>query len=103
MLHIVGLKGPKAGWLGDQNIVIYSIAMALIWQAVGYYMVMYMAGMANIPDSLYEAAVALLLRYPAICRVRADKRAAEPAFSRNGVAAERSGANCSGDTSELSA
>ena len=56
MLHIVRLKGPKAGWLGDQNIVIYSIAMALIWQAVGYYMVMYMAGMANIPDSLYEAA-----------------------------------------------
>ena len=56
MLHIAGLKGPKAGWLGDQKIVIYSIAMALIWQAVGYYMVMYMAGMANIPDSLYEAA-----------------------------------------------
>ena len=56
ILQIVGLKGPKAGWLGDQNIVIYSIAMALIWQAVGYYMVMYMAGMANIPDSLYEAA-----------------------------------------------
>lgn len=56
MLHIAGLKGPKAGWLGDQNIVIYSIAMALIWQAVGYYMVIYMAGMANIPDSLYEAA-----------------------------------------------
>ena len=56
MLHIAGLKGPKAGWLGDQDIVIYSIAMALIWQAVGYYMVMYMAGMANIPDSLYEAA-----------------------------------------------
>ena len=56
MLHIAGLKGPKAGWLGDQNIVIYSIAMALIWQAVGYYMVMYMAGMANMPDSLYEAA-----------------------------------------------
>ena len=56
MLHIAGLKGPKAGWLGDQNIVIYSIAMALIWQAVGYYMVMYMAGMANITDSIYEAA-----------------------------------------------
>lgn len=56
ILQIVGLRGPKAGWLGDQKIVIYSIAMALIWQAVGYYMVMYMAGMANIPDSLYEAA-----------------------------------------------
>lgn len=56
ILQMIGLKGPKAGWLGDQKIVIYSIAMALIWQAIGYYMVMYMAGMANIPDSLYEAA-----------------------------------------------
>lgn len=56
IIQIVGLKGPKAGWLGDQKIVIYSIAVALIWQAIGYYMVMYMAGMANIPDSLYEAA-----------------------------------------------
>lgn len=43
-------------WLGDQSIVIYSLAFALIWQAIGYYMVMYMAGMANIPASLYEAA-----------------------------------------------
>lgn len=43
-------------WLGDQKVVIYSIAFALIWQAIGYYMVMYMASMANIPDSLYEAA-----------------------------------------------
>lgn len=36
--------GGKAGqvlWLGDQKIVIYSIAIAMIWQAVGYYMVMY--------------------------------------------------------------
>ena len=43
-------------WLGDQKIVIYSLGFALIWQAIGYYMVMYMASMANIPDSLYEAA-----------------------------------------------
>lgn len=43
-------------WLGDQEIVIYSLAFALVWQAIGYYMVMYMASMANIPASLYEAA-----------------------------------------------
>lgn len=43
-------------WLGDQKIVIYSLAGAMIWQAVGYYMVMYMASMANIPESLYESA-----------------------------------------------
>lgn len=43
-------------WLGDQKIVIYSIAIAMIWQAIGYYMVMYMASMASVPDSLYESA-----------------------------------------------
>ena len=43
-------------WLGTQSIVIYSLAGAMIWQAVGYYMVMYMASMAAIPESLYESA-----------------------------------------------
>lgn len=43
-------------WLGTQSIVIYSLAGAMIWQAVGYYMVMYMASMASIPESLYESA-----------------------------------------------
>lgn len=43
-------------WLGNQKVVIYSIAIAMVWQAIGYYMVMYMASMANIPESLYESA-----------------------------------------------
>lgn len=43
-------------WLGDQKIVIYSVALALVWQAIGYYMVMYMSGMSAIPTSFYEAA-----------------------------------------------
>ncbi len=43
-------------WLGNQQIVIYSIAIAMIWQAIGYYMVMYMASMASVPESLYESA-----------------------------------------------
>lgn len=43
-------------WLGTQSIVIYSLAGAMIWQAVGYYMVMYMASMAAIPEALYECA-----------------------------------------------
>lgn len=43
-------------WMGDPNIVIYSLIFALIWQAIGYYMVMYMASMASIPESLYEAS-----------------------------------------------
>lgn len=43
-------------WLGDQKLVIYSLVIALIWQAIGYYMVMYMASMASVPESLYESA-----------------------------------------------
>ena len=34
----------------------YSLIIAMIWQAVGYYMVMYIAGMDGVPDHLYEAA-----------------------------------------------
>ena len=43
-------------WLGSSRLVIYSVAIAMVWQAVGYYMVMYMASMANVPLSLYESA-----------------------------------------------
>lgn len=52
-------KGQNAEpvlWLGNQQIVIYSVAIAMIWQAIGYYMVMYMASMASVPESLYESA-----------------------------------------------
>ncbi|MGN0980450.1 MAG: carbohydrate ABC transporter permease [Candidatus Avoscillospira sp.] len=40
----------------DQPLVIVSIIIAMIWQAVGYYMVMYMASMSAVPGSLYESA-----------------------------------------------
>lgn len=43
-------------WLGDQKIVIFSLAGALVWQAIGYYMVMYMASMSAVPESIYESA-----------------------------------------------
>lgn len=46
----------KRVWLGDQKIVIYSIAFAMVWQSFGYYMVMYMSSMAGVDRSLYEAA-----------------------------------------------
>lgn len=43
-------------WLGDQKLVIYSLVIAMVWQAIGYYMVMYMASMSSVPESLYESA-----------------------------------------------
>lgn len=40
----------------DQPMVIASVIIAMVWQAIGYYMVMYMASMAAVPVTLYESA-----------------------------------------------
>ncbi|MDR2939795.1 MAG: sugar ABC transporter permease [Clostridiales bacterium] len=40
----------------DQPMVIVSIIIAMVWQAIGYYMVMYMASMSAVPESIYESA-----------------------------------------------
>ena len=40
----------------DQPMVIVSVIIAMVWQAIGYYMVMYMASMAAVPVTLYESA-----------------------------------------------
>ena len=42
-------------WKGE-NLVMVSLIIAMVWQAIGYYMVMYMASMAAVPQSLYESA-----------------------------------------------
>ena len=40
----------------DQPMVIVSVIIAMVWQAIGYYMVMYMASMSAVPVDLYESA-----------------------------------------------
>jgi N-acetylglucosamine transport system permease protein len=55
-LRAIHLDSWQLVWLGNRQLVIFSVAIAMVWQSVGYYMVMYMAGMSNIPASLYEAS-----------------------------------------------
>ena len=43
-------------WLGNPNTALYAIAVVVIWQSVGFYMVLFIAGMESIPVSYYEAA-----------------------------------------------
>ena len=45
----------QIAWKGEK-LVILSLIIAMIWQAIGYYMVMYMASMSSVPASLYESA-----------------------------------------------
>ena len=47
--------GESVQWKGEQHVII-SLIIAMVWQAIGYYMVMYMASMAAVPGSMYEAA-----------------------------------------------
>ena len=56
LLVTLHLDGLTQQWMGNPDIVLYSIIAALVWQAIGYYMVMYMASMTSIPENLYEAA-----------------------------------------------
>ena len=55
-LGMIGLDFLQQQWMGNPDIINYSIIAALIWQAIGYYMVMYMSSMTSIPENLYEAA-----------------------------------------------
>lgn len=48
-------SGENILWKGEQMVMV-SIIIAMVWQAIGYYMVMYMASMSAVPGSLYESS-----------------------------------------------
>ena len=50
-----GHLGPYT-WLNDATLALPAIMFLSIWQGVGLYMIIYLAGLQNIPPSLYEAA-----------------------------------------------
>jgi len=50
-----GKLGPY-NWLLDTKLVFPAIMLLSIWQGVGFQMVIYLAGLQEIPSSLYEAA-----------------------------------------------
>jgi len=54
---IISLFGAKSvTWLGDERYALWCIALVLIWQAIGYYMVMHVAAIDSISHDIYEAA-----------------------------------------------
>jgi N-acetylglucosamine transport system permease protein len=55
-LRSIGLESLQRTWLGDPAYALWSIAVVVIWQAVGFYMILFVAGMQSIPTSFYEAA-----------------------------------------------
>ena len=55
-LEMIGLGGLKQVWLADRNLALFCIIIVVMWQFVGYHMIIQIAAMKNISESYYEAA-----------------------------------------------
>ena len=54
LLDLVNL--PPQNWLTDQSWAMPSVAITVIWKTMGYNMVIFLAGLQDVPKSLHEAA-----------------------------------------------
>ena len=55
-LEFLNMEHLQRQWLSDEKTVIIAIIIVVMWQYVGYHMVIQLAAMKNIPESLFEAA-----------------------------------------------
>ncbi len=44
-------------WLGDPKIAFYAVTLVGIWQSLGFYIVLYIAGIQGLPQDVMEAAI----------------------------------------------
>jgi multiple sugar transport system permease protein len=54
LLGLVGITGPR--WLADTTWALRALIVVGVWQTLGSNAVIFLAGLQNIPDELYEAA-----------------------------------------------
>src|SRR3984893_2801581 len=54
MLERIGLQGRS--WLGDPNFALGAVLVVTIWFLMGYYMIIFLSGLQEIPREYYEAA-----------------------------------------------
>lgn len=54
VLRTFGLGQPN--WLGDPNLVLFSVTLVNIWKQASFYTIFYLAGLQSIPKDIFEAA-----------------------------------------------
>jgi multiple sugar transport system permease protein len=54
LLDMVGIAGPD--WLGDPRWAMPALILLAVWRGFGYATVIFLAGLQNVPEELYEAA-----------------------------------------------
>jgi raffinose/stachyose/melibiose transport system permease protein len=55
-LSAVGLKSLQRDWLASPHLALAAVLVVMVWQAIGFTMVIYLAGLATVPVELEEAA-----------------------------------------------
>ncbi|MBP2405693.1 carbohydrate ABC transporter permease [Streptomyces syringium] len=56
-LQAIGLDSVQPDWLGDPQLALWCVMAVMIWCNVGFYVVLFSAGMSSIPKDFYEAAL----------------------------------------------
>ncbi|GAA4287540.1 sugar ABC transporter permease [Georgenia daeguensis] len=54
LLALAGIDSP--GWLSNPQSALFSLVVFNVWQMLGYYVVLLVAGLTQIPEEIYEAA-----------------------------------------------
>ncbi|MGH3713925.1 MAG: carbohydrate ABC transporter permease [Micromonosporaceae bacterium] len=57
LLGNIGLEALTYAWLGDPRFAFWCVLAAMVWMNVGFYIVLFSAGMQSIPRDIYEAAL----------------------------------------------
>lgn len=55
LLRALGVDNPP-GWFASTNWAIWGVVIVSVWKFMGYYMIIYLAALQDIPNQLYEAA-----------------------------------------------
>jgi raffinose/stachyose/melibiose transport system permease protein len=56
VLAALGLSDFRQLWLGDQNVVFWTLFVVLCWKYLGFAIILFLAGLQGVPDELAEAA-----------------------------------------------
>ncbi|MFI6498842.1 carbohydrate ABC transporter permease [Nonomuraea typhae] len=54
---LMRLGFDPVGWMSDPRLALWSLIAVMVWQAVGFYVVLFSAGMSSIPKDYFEAAM----------------------------------------------
>jgi sn-glycerol 3-phosphate transport system permease protein len=54
-LRLFGYSGPE-NWTANPSLALISVMIVAFWKNAGFYMIFYLAGLQNLPQSVYEAA-----------------------------------------------